>query len=112
LAEGELKKLGFKVNIATDDGSRGYKGSVVDLLKNLLSAIDCELPTSIYACGPKEMFYEIKKVLEKYPQIETQVSFEQFMGCGLGICYGCAIETKEGYKKVCKDGPVFDLKIV
>jgi dihydroorotate dehydrogenase electron transfer subunit len=58
------------------------------------------------------MFYEIKKVLESRPDINAQVSFEQFMGCGLGICYGCVIETKEGYKKVCKDGPVFDLKII
>ncbi|MCK9614016.1 MAG: dihydroorotate dehydrogenase electron transfer subunit [Candidatus Omnitrophica bacterium] len=112
LAESEFKKLGFEVHIATDDGSRGFKGSVVELLKEQLRTYNLELRTNIYACGPKEMFYEIKKVLEKYPQIQAQVSFEQFMGCGLGICYGCAIETKEGYKKVCKDGPVFDLKII
>jgi len=112
LAEGEFKKLGFKINIATDDGSRGHKGSVVDLFKKILSAKRYPLSANLYACGPKEMFYEIKKVLEKYPRIQAQVSFEQFMGCGLGICYGCVIETKEGYKKVCKDGPVFDLKII
>jgi dihydroorotate dehydrogenase electron transfer subunit len=112
LAEGEFKKLGFEIHIATDDGSRGFKGNVTSLLKKLLATSDYRLSTNLYACGPKEMFYEIKKVLEKYPQIQTQVSFEQFMGCGLGICYGCVIETKEGYKKVCKDGPVFDLKII
>lgn len=113
LAEKEFKKLGFEIHIATDDGSRGFNGSVVDLLKKILSTYQPKnLSTSLYACGPKEMFYEIKKVLEKYPKIKAQVSFEQFMGCGLGICYGCAIETKEGYKKVCKDGPVFDLRII
>jgi dihydroorotate dehydrogenase electron transfer subunit len=64
----------------------------------------------LYTCGPKEMFFEIKKILKDYPQIKAQVSFEQFMGCGLGICCGCVIETFDGYKKVCKDGPVFDLE--
>lgn len=113
LAESEFKKLGFEINIATDDGSRGYKGSVVDLLKKALSTYQHNnISTNIYACGPKDMFYEIKKVIEKYPGIKAQVSFEQFMGCGLGICYGCVIETKDGYKKVCKDGPVFDLTII
>lgn len=112
LAKGEFKKLGFEIHIATDDGSRGYKGSVVELLKKILAMRHAPCAMRIYACGPKEMFLEIKKALEKYPQIQAQVSFEQFMGCGLGICYGCAIETKEGYKKVCKDGPVFDLKII
>jgi len=113
LAESEFKKLGFEINIATDDGTRGFKGSVVELLRKVLSNYQHNnLSTNIYACGPKEMFFEIKKVLEKYPKIQAQVSFEQFMGCGLGICYGCVIETKEGYKKVCKDGPVFDLKVI
>jgi dihydroorotate dehydrogenase electron transfer subunit len=111
LAESEFKKIGFEIHIATDDGSFGYKGSVVGLLAKYLSA-NRPLYANLYACGPKEMFYEIKKVLEKYPKVNAQVSFEQFMGCGLGICYGCVIETKEGYKKVCKDGPVFDLKII
>jgi dihydroorotate dehydrogenase electron transfer subunit len=110
LAEQEFKKSGFEIQVATNDGSRGFKGNVVDLLKTLLRAKHSELRANLYACGPKEMFYEIKKVLEKYPQINAQVSFEQFMGCGLGVCCGCVIETKAGYKKVCKDGPVFDLK--
>jgi dihydroorotate dehydrogenase electron transfer subunit len=56
------------------------------------------------------MFSELAKVIKKYPKINCQVSFEQFMGCGLGVCCGCTIETKNGYKKVCKDGPVFNLK--
>jgi dihydroorotate dehydrogenase electron transfer subunit len=112
LAEKEFQKLGFKVYRATDDGSCGLKGSVTSLLKKTLSTMDYRLSTNLYACGPKEMFYEIKKILEKYPAVKCQVSFEQFMGCGLGICYGCATETKDGYKKVCQDGPVFDLAVI
>lgn len=121
LAEQEFRKLGFNVRVATDDGSRGLKGTVVELLKKTLStnesgaqrslpAGDYQLSTNIYACGPKEMFYEIAKIIKRYRRINCQVSFEQFMGCGLGICCGCSIETKQGYKKLCKDGPVFDIK--
>jgi len=110
LCEQEFKKLGFAVKVATDDGSRGYRGTVANLLRHILRTTNNEQRTTIYACGPKEMFFEINKVLKKYPSVDCQVSFEQFMGCGLGICCACAIETKNGYKKVCKDGPVFNLK--
>ncbi|MBU1113471.1 MAG: dihydroorotate dehydrogenase electron transfer subunit [Candidatus Omnitrophica bacterium] len=110
ICENEFKKLGFAVKLATDDGSRGYKGTAISLLKHILRTTDDGRRTTIYACGPKEMFLEISKVLKKYPRINCQVSFEQFMGCGLGICCACVIETKNGYQKVCKDGPVFDIK--
>jgi len=109
VAQNEFKKLGYKILPATDDGSRGFKGTAVGLLKKVLATADCGLATSIYVCGPKEMFFEIHKILKKYPKVNCQVSFEQFMGCGLGICCGCTIETKNGYKKVCKDGPVFNI---
>ncbi len=110
LCEDDFKKLGYKVHSATEDGSKGFKGRVTGLLKKILSTNRYQLLADIYACGPGEMFFEINKILKKYPLIDCEVSFEQFMGCGLGICCGCVIKTKAGYKKVCKDGPVFDLK--
>ena len=110
LCESEFKKMGYKVQVATEDGSQGFKGTVITLLKNLLSTINHQPSTNIYACGPHSMLLEISKILEKYPQINCQASFEQFMGCGIGACCGCSIETKSGYKKVCKDGPVFNLR--
>ena len=58
------------------------------------------------------MFKGIGKVIGRRKNINCQVSFEQFMGCGLGACCGCTIETKKGYQKVCKDGPVFNMKDV
>ena len=105
----EFRNLGFQVKIATEDGSEGYKGFVTSLLQNILNTQYSRLNTNIYACGPKEMFLKIHKVVKKFPNIKCQVSFEQFMGCGLGVCCACTINTKQGYKKVCKDGPVFDL---
>lgn len=110
LCASDFKKLGFKIKVATDNGSQGLKGTVADLLKKFLvrkHASDQAL--NLYACGPEAMFKAVHKIVKDLPRINCQVSFEQFMGCGLGICCGCTIETKQGYKKVCKDGPVFDL---
>ncbi|MBL7084796.1 MAG: dihydroorotate dehydrogenase electron transfer subunit [Candidatus Omnitrophica bacterium] len=105
----EFKKLGAKVHLATDDGSLGYKGFVTHLLKKvLLSTVNYELST-IYACGPKPMLKEIARIGKRLP-ILAYGSLEENMACGLGACLGCAIQTKEGYKRVCKDGPIFNLQ--
>ena len=58
---------------------------------------------ALYACGPLPML----KALTKY-NADSQLSLEERMGCGFGACMGCSIQTKNGYKRVCKDGPVFD----
>ena len=109
LAE-EFEKLGAKVYITTDDGSKGFKGNVVDLLRSENITGDM-----IYSCGPKVML----KFLSMYAEekgIKCQVSMEERMACGIGACVGCVvkIKDKEGwtYKKVCKDGPVFDSREV
>jgi dihydroorotate dehydrogenase electron transfer subunit len=112
LCQREFRNLKYKVHIATEDGSRGKRGTVTALLKDVLATIDKSVDTNIYACGPKAMFWEINKIIQCYSAVNCQVSFEQFMGCGIGICCACSVETKYGYKKVCKDGPVFDIKDV
>ncbi len=111
VCEQEFKKLGYKIGIATDDGSKGMKATAIELLRKTLVR-SRGTKTNIYACGPEAMLYGINKVIDHYPNLECQVSFEQFMGCGLGICCGCTIETIHGYKKVCKDGPVFNIRDV
>ena len=68
----------------------------------------------IYACGPKPMLNALAKILQKtkYP---CQVSLEERMACGIGACLGCAVAVKRSkksslaYKRVCADGPVFDI---
>ena len=95
LAE-EFKALGVQVHIATADGSVGTKGFVTDVIKELTY-------TYFYSCGPMPMF----KAMEKVMATSGQYSFEERMGCGFGACMGCTIQTKSGYKRVCKDGPVF-----
>ena len=110
LCEKEFQRLGFHVKIASDDGSRGFKGKVTDLLRHLLLAIDHQ-PSTIYACGPRQMLEEVAKI-SKTHKIPAQVSLEEHMACGIGICFGCALKTKSGYKRVCKDGPVFETEDV
>lgn len=107
LCEKQFKELGCNVKIATDDGSRGFKGRVTDLLKNLISAKRYPLNATIYACGPRPMLKEIT-ILSQQRNIAAQISLEEHMACGIGACLGCIVNTKESYKRVCKDGPVFN----
>lgn len=93
----EMKKY-TEMHICTDDGSEGLKGTVIDLIKNDNINIDY-----YYACGPYRMLEALAK---NYPNGE--ISMEARMGCGFGACMGCSIKTKNGPKRVCKEGPVFE----
>ena len=106
LCEKEFKDFGFRVKVATDDGSRGFKGKVTDVLKHLLSTIDYRL-SPIYGCGPRPMLKRIAQISGEY-NIPAQISLEEHLACGIGACLGCVIDTKQGYKRVCKEGPVFN----
>ena len=107
LCEKEFKRLGCDVKIATDDGSCGFKGRVTDLLKHLLRATSHKPQATIYACGPRPMLRELSRISRKR-KIPAQVSLEEHMACGIGACLGCVVNTTEGYKRVCKDGPIFN----
>lgn len=106
LCEQEFRRLGCDVQIATDDGSQGFKGKVTDLLDNLLSTID-HRPSTIYSCGPKPMLKALTQISKQY-NIPAQISLESHMACGIGACLGCVVNTSGGFKRVCKDGPVFN----
>ncbi|MFZ5801315.1 MAG: dihydroorotate dehydrogenase electron transfer subunit [Candidatus Omnitrophota bacterium] len=123
LCERDFKRLGCEVKIATDDGSRGFKGYVSELLKNILAArfklhatgkrgTCCLQPAAqIYACGPRPMLKAIQKICGE-KNIPCQASLEEHLACGVGACMGCAVKTVNGFKRVCKDGPVFDIEEV
>lgn len=96
------------VNVATDDGSYGFKGTVVELLKLNLSNFNS--PYKIFACGPTPMLKALVKLCDEL-NLNCEVSVETPMACGTGICQGCAVKTRESrYKLACKDGPVFNTK--
>ena len=88
---------------ATEDGSVGKIGLVTDILPDFLDSAD-----QIFTCGPLPM-YKAMAQMSGLKDKTVQVSLEVVMGCGLGICYGCTVETRQGLKQVCRDGPVFRL---
>ena len=133
LCESDFKKIGCEVLISTEDGSKGKRGLITDVLKDLLSAKRYPLPSqrsadpplaenaTIYACGPVGMLKTVAKLAAKR-RIQCQVSLEERMACGVGVCLGCPVKvrttetnderrtTHDEYKMVCKDGPVFDAR--
>jgi len=93
---------------ATDDGSAGHQGYVTDLIRQHLSWAD-----QVFACGPTPMFAGMANVMrESRSRKPVQVLLEERMGCGTGVCYGCAVFTRRGVRLVCKDGPRFELRQV
>lgn len=109
LCEKEFKKLRLDVHIATEDGSMGKKCFATDLAKEIISSGKYKWSeVCIYAAGPMPMIKVLCTLMEGC-SLESQVSLEEKMACGLGACLGCAVDTQAGYKRVCKDGPVFGL---
>jgi len=104
----------------TEDGTMGQKGMAMGILPDFLDWAD-----QVYACGPVDMYKAMALPLNPFPLkgeekgegekrsnlklTKCQVSLEVRMGCGFGACYGCTINTKKGLKRICRDGPVFEL---
>ena len=93
--EEEFRQLGCDVTVTTVDGSHGVKGFVTNALDGKQSYY--------YTCGPLPMI----KALLQAVGTNGEVSMEERMGCGFGACMGCTIQTTQGPKRVCKEGPVF-----
>lgn len=93
--EEAFKALGCDVQVTTADGSYGKKGFVTDALP--------EDTTYFFACGPLPMLRAIEAKIAH----DGEMSYEERMGCGYGVCVGCSVQTVNGSKRVCVDGPVF-----
>lgn len=96
---------------ATDDGSRGFKGNVVDCLADYLKSHNIER-SKIFGCGPTRMLSALSTYAQAHG-LACELSLEGDMACGIGICQGCPVEKKHGPKKyalVCTDGPTFDCR--
>ena len=98
--EEEFRALGCDVTVTTVDGSHGVKGFVTNALDGKQSYY--------YTCGPLPMI----KALLQAAGTNGEVSMEERMGCGFGACMGCTIQTTQGPKRVCKEGPVFPAEIL
>ena len=94
----EFRSVCDIVAVSTVDGSVGVKGFVTDAIVAIRPEFDF-----FYTCGPMVMMKVVCQSLEG----PGEASLEERMGCGAGFCYGCSIQTKNGPRRVCKDGPVF-----
>jgi dihydroorotate dehydrogenase electron transfer subunit len=93
--------------VATEDGTRGHRGYVTDLVPDFVRWAD-----QVFACGPEPMYRSLRNNvlphrIGKRPPV--LVSMERDMACGLGACLGCVVETKQGMRTSCVQGPVFDM---
>jgi len=110
LCERDFRRLGCRVKVATENGTRGYKGLASELLEKCLALSRDTFKLSVFACGPNEMLKRVGKISRRH-RFSCQVSLEERLGCGIGACLGCVVKAKSStytYKRVCKDGPVFD----
>ncbi len=101
------------ISMATDDGSLGFKGNVVELLQENMELLKSS-KIKIFSCGPNAMLRSLKEFCIKN-NFECEASTECAMACGFGICQGCPIESTKNndkYLLVCKDGPVFNVRDV
>ena len=99
--------------VATEDGSVGTKGNVIDAIKE--NALEADV---IYACGPMPMLRALKAYAAEH-DMDCFISMEERMACGIGACLACVCKTKDkdahsnvNNKRICKEGPVFDAKEV
>ncbi len=111
----DFKKLTKNIAIATEDGSFGKKGKVTDLFSPKLQPpglLAMEEPSTlvkplIFACGPLPM---LKVLQSSFVSIPVYGFLEERLGCGTGLCFGCAVKKKTGgYLRLCKEGPVVNL---
>ena len=99
----DYRQIG-KVFLTTEDGSQGEKGYVTD--HSILKTAEYE---NIYCCGPEPMLKAVAIYCSKR-NINCEVSLENLMGCGIGACLCCVVNTVKGNLCTCIDGPVFNIK--
>ena len=93
-AEEDFRKLGCETTVTTADGSHGIRGFVTDAMPEEYSYF--------YACGPEPMM----RAVDRRAKTEGEFSLEERMGCGFGACMGCSCRTRDGMKRICREGPV------
>jgi len=112
LSVADFRKLNSKILVATEDGSLGVRGTVVDLFISQIKKFKKDEKSYIYACGPVPMLRALAGTV-KSKNFICQVSLEARMGCGFGACWGCVVRTKHPtipYQRVCQEGPVFRIE--
>ncbi len=115
LCRDRLRDMGVSLEVSTDDGSEGFHGLVTVLLEDVISrqAFDPQ-GCGLFVTGPEPMMITVASLARQHG-LRAQFSLERHMACGLGACWGCVVRCRDEhgravYRRVCADGPVFDLK--
>jgi len=103
-----FKKIGCEVFVATENGSVGTKGFVTDIFMEMLT--DYKNPI-VFTCGPNAMISKVAEICKKN-RVNGYASLEEKMACGTGVCQGCVVKINGEYKRVCADGPVFEISSI
>ena len=99
----QLREAGVELHLATEDGSQGHRGLVTEVLAQKFYK---EKPDWVGACGPMGLLYAVGRWSEQ-KGVGAQLSVEEAMGCGTGVCLGCVVKDREGhYRRACIEGPV------
>lgn len=108
-AADDFESMGIRSAVSLDKPTEGFfEGNVVQLLKAWMTEQDDTSGIALYGCGPDGMLKALAQLAERY-SLPCQVSTEEKMACGLGICFGCPIPMRTGgYKLCCTEGPVFE----
>lgn len=117
----EYSQLGCRTLFAADAGDLDVAGHAAEALKQLLQMIDPVPDTAILTCGPRPMMQAVAQMARQH-RLPCQVSLEERMACGIGVCLVCACKIRSGqanesgaaeeYQRCCVDGPVFDAEVV
>jgi dihydroorotate dehydrogenase electron transfer subunit len=113
LCEDEFRALGWEVRATTEDGSHGAKGLVTHALQ---AELDRRAPgRKLFACGPTPMLKAVGQLASEF-DLPAELSLDEHMGCGIGVCLACVVPIKTGdgweYQRTCTEGPVFDSRQV
>ncbi len=114
MCEEDFDLSGVRLNVSTDDGSRGYEGYVTDLFQYLYDQAQFSRPVKLYGCGPHGMLDAIRRLSDQLG-LDGEIAIERQMGCALGICRACVVKVhvpdtdRTEVKTVCREGPVFDV---
>ncbi len=104
----KIKKYTTNLIISTEQKSnKYYQGLITDIIHKYIKDTEKIL---LLTCGPEGLFVSLQKIITHYPNINAFASLENYMACGYGVCNGCAQKINGEYKKVCVDGPVFNLR--
>ena len=113
LCEAEFRALGWELRVATEDGSHGERGLVTQPLRAELRRGGAG--RKLYACGPTPMLKAVGQLAEELG-VPAELSMDEHMCCGVGVCLACVIAVKTGdgweYQRTCTEGPVFDSRVV